>query len=148
MQAEDQQTLELQNAEVKGWFTVTLRMVKARYMQLVHSPGRSGEGLDSIKSRTRESYGEIDSGSFSFNRYLIFIHKGAGRGMGGTKGSQWTDIHGNARSTDPHSLGKMNTGSRHAEEWLNPVLDEQVPQLADIVAKFKTDAVINQIQIK
>jgi hypothetical protein len=42
----------------------------------------------------------------------------------------------------------MNTGNRHAEDWLNPVLDQQVPKLADIVASFKADLAVKQIQIK
>jgi hypothetical protein len=137
-----------QNLAVAGWFTETLRAVKARYMQLIRSPGRSGDGLDSLQTRTRQSYGEIDSGAFKFERYLIFAHKGAGKGMGGSKGSHWVDAHGVTKTTNPLSLGKMNTGSRHAEEWLNPVLDDQVPKLADIVAGFKADRAIKAIQIQ
>jgi hypothetical protein len=137
-----------QNAAVAGWFAATLRQIKTRYMQMIHSANRSGDGLDSLRSSTSKSYGEIDRGGFKFERYLIFAHKGAGKGQGGSKGSQWYDPHGVLKSTNPLSLGKMNTGSRRAEEWLNPVLDDEVPKLADIVADFKANAVIKQIQIK
>ncbi len=137
-----------QNEAVAGWFTGTLRAVRTRYMQLIHGPGRSGDGLDSLKMTTHKSYGEIDGGAFRFARYLIFPHKGAGKGMGGNVGSRWMDTHGNMKTTNPLSMGKMNTGSRHAEPWLNPVLDEEVPKLADIVAGFKADQAIKAIQIK
>jgi hypothetical protein len=137
------QDIELQNSEVQAWFTDTLRAVKARYTQLIHNPGRG-----SISGSTHSSYGEIDRVSFRFKRYLIYVHKGAGRGQGGSKGSQWTDPHGNKRSTNPLSFGKMNTGRRHAEEWLNPVLDTEVPKLADIVANCQANAVVKAIRIK
>ena len=148
MQNPDSGNIAAQNTAVSGWFNNVLRQIKSRYMQLVHGKNRSGDVLDSLKSSTHKSYGEIDRGSFKFNRYLVFIHKGAGAGMGGSKGSQWYSPHGELKSTNPLSLGKMNTGSRRAEEWLNPVLDDEVPKLADIVADFKADAAIKQIQIK
>lgn len=148
MQQPDQIDIEAQNAAVRKWFSDTLQDIKNRYISLVQSPGRSGDGLDSLKSRTYQSAGEIDHGGFKFDRYLIFIHKGAGRGFGGSRGSTWYDPHGLQRSTNPASLGKMNTGSRHAEEWMNPVLDEDVPKLADIIAGFKADLAVKQIQIK
>ena len=144
----DEVNLEAQNVAVADWFREFYQATKNRYMSLIKSPNRSGEGLDSLKIATRSSYGEIDSGSLKFERYLIFAHKGAGKGMGGAKGSSWTDPHGMRVTTNPLSLGKMNTGNRHEEPWLNPVLDEQIPRLADIVADFKADAAIKQIQIK
>ncbi len=137
-----------QNAGVKSWFDTTFRLIKMRYMELVQSKDRSGEGLDTLRMRTRQSYGEIDSGSLNFKRYLVWVHKGAGRGQGGSKGSKWIGPDGQLKKTNPLSFGKMNSGTRHAEEWLNPVLDEQVPKLANIVAGFKADAAIKQIQIK
>ncbi|WP_374949639.1 hypothetical protein [Mucilaginibacter sp.] len=143
-----QDNINAQNAAVKQFWSETLQAVKNRYMAMVQSTGRSGDGLDSLKGGTRKSYGEIDSMYIRFNRYLVWLHKGAGKGKGGSKGSTWTDKNGIRRRTNPASFGKMNTGSRHAEEWLNPVMDKQLPKLADIVAGFKADAAVNQIQIK
>jgi hypothetical protein len=140
--------LPQQNAAVKGWFASTFKLVKTRYMALITSPKRSGDGLDHLKMNTKVHYGEVDQGSIAFDRYLVWVHKGAGRGFGGNKGSTWFGPNGEKKSTNPHSFGKMNTGTRQAEEWLNPVLEAEVPKLADIVAGFKADAAVKQIQIK
>jgi hypothetical protein len=140
--------IEEQNILVKEWFAETLQHLKNRYISFTHSINRSGEGLDSLKFTTRSHFGVIDQGGFSFERHLIFMHKGAGKGKGGAKGSKWYDPHGQIKTTNPLSLNKMNTGNRHEEPWLNPVLDEDVPKLADIVAGFKADLAVKQIQIK
>lgn len=146
--AEELNNVQAQNTEVRGWFKDTMTRIKYRYMALIRSPERSGDGLDNLKHSTKSHYGEVIGGGFRFDRYLVFVHKGAGKGHGGSKGSTWLDAHGQRRRTNPKSFGKMNTGARQAEEWLNPVLDEEVPKLADIVAGFKADAAIKQIQIQ
>ncbi|MBS7565067.1 hypothetical protein KHS38_11690 [Mucilaginibacter sp. Bleaf8] len=140
--------LNAQNNAVKGWFGTTYRKIKGRYMRLVTSANRSGDSLDRLKYKTKSKYGEVDQGGFIFDRHLVFVHKGAGKGHGGTKGSSWIGPNGERKRTNPNSFGKMNTGERQAEEWLNPVLEEEVPKLADIVAGFKADAAVKQIQIK
>lgn len=137
-----------QNEGVKAWSRATFQEIKNRYMRFVKSPERSGDGLDNLKANSGSRYGEIDRVGFKFNRYLVFVHKGAGRGHGGLKGSVWTDRFGKQKKTRSGSLGKMNTGTRREEPWLNPVLDERIPELADIVAGFKADAVVKAIQIK
>ena len=140
--------LPAQNAAVKAKWSEIVQAAKNRYMQLVTSTGRSGDGLDSFKGNTRSEYGEVTSMGLRFNRYLIYLHKGAGKGRGGSKGSSWTSAKGIQRRTNPASFGKMNSGSRKAKEWLNPVLDEKIPELADVVAGFKADIAVKQIQIK
>jgi hypothetical protein len=140
--------ISAQNAAVTGWANTTLQQVKNRYMQLVHGDKCSGDGLDSLKMRTYQHYGEIDGIGFKFDRYLIFVHKGANKGHGGAKGSTWTDAHGVLKRTNPLSLGKMNTGNSLEKPWLNPVMDDQVPKLADIVADFKAELALKQVQIK
>lgn len=113
-----------------------------------HGDKRSGDGLDSLKMKTHQTMGEIDGSGFKFNRYLVFVHKGAGRGFGGAKGSKWIGPDGKLKSTMATSLGKMNSGSHKAEPWLNPVLDAEVPKLADMEAGFQADNAIKAIQIK
>ncbi|RYE07719.1 MAG: hypothetical protein EOP44_03175 [Sphingobacteriaceae bacterium] len=142
------ENLQQQNAEVKSWSETTFREIKSRYLATIRGAKRSGDGFDSLKVKTRMTDGEISQVGFGYNRYLIFVHKGASRGHGGTKGSKWYDKLGRQRSTDPKSFGKMNTGSSRAKEWLNPVLDKEVPKLADIVAGFKAQAAIDLIKIK
>jgi hypothetical protein len=111
------------------------------------SPGPS---VPKIKHRLRQSSGVIDVVSFRFPRSLIWPHKGAGKGMGGSKGSVWYDKLGMKRTTDPNSFGKMGTGNRVAKEWFNSVMeaDTGVDELATIVAEESADSIVNNILIK
>jgi len=134
------------NVDVRSWAGSTLKEIKNQYSGMVN--GQSGNGMKSFKFSSGKSFGEINRISFGFNRYLVFVHKGAGKGKGGSKGSSWINKSGNKVTTNPGSLGKMNTGQRKSKEFLNPVLERKLPILADIVAGFKADQVVKAIQIK
>ncbi len=114
---------------------------------MINSRHRSGDGLDSIKISYGRRYGDIERIGFKFMRHLIFVHKGAGRGMGGSKGSSWVTSSGQRKKTNQRSLGKMNRGNRLAKRWLSPVLDREVPKLADEVMRANLNAVVNAIEI-
>lgn len=133
---------------IKYWGTTTLQSVKSRYISLIRSSNRSGEGLDSIKIRYKESYGEIDQVNFKFDRHLIFVHKGAGKGVGGSKGTSWISAKGVRKKTAASSLNKIGTGKRKSKLWLNPVLDAAVPKLADQLTEIKIEHALKAIDIK
>lgn len=135
-----------QNTGVKQWAGSSLKEIKNSYSSMVGT--QSGVGSKSLRMRTGQSFGEINRISFGLSRYLVFVHKGAGSGMGGNKGSSWLNSIGVKISTKSASLGKMNTGNRKAKEFFNPVIDAQVPKLADIVAGFKGDLAVKTIKIK
>jgi len=82
----------------------------------------------SIRSKTRENLGEIDTITFSFERHGVFVHKGVSRGY---------PIRGGGSIKNPS--GK----SRVAIEWFNPVLDKDFPELANRIAEINADAVLN-----
>lgn len=113
-----------QNEAVQEWNRETFSQIRNRYMSLINSPKRSGDGLDSLKYTLSKSFGEIYRVQYPFNRYLIFVHKGVGKGR-------------------PIGSNKVRP-----KPWLTPVLDEQVPKLADIVAAFKSDAAVKRLDIK
>ncbi|MBB2149186.1 hypothetical protein [Pedobacter gandavensis] len=139
------ENIEQLNTGVKNWGGQTIQEIKSSYDSLVS--GKSGDGKKSLKLRTRKNFGEIEQLIFGFSRYLVWIHKGASKGHGGAKGSTW--FHNGARvKTNPNSFGKMDTQSRVKKEFMNPVLDKQLPKLADVVAGFKADQAIKSIQIK
>lgn len=98
---------------------------------------QEGKLVNSIKPSTRQSYGEIDTISFSFERHGIFLHKGVGRG--------WEMTGKVVRRT---AKGKMENGGRNAVEWFNPVIDKNVPDLADQIATVNADAVVNAAKLK
>ena len=82
----------------------------------------------SIRSKTREHFGELDTITFSFERHGVFVHKGVGRGY---------PIKGRGFIKNPS--GK----TRVAVEWFNPVLDQTMPELANRIAEINADAVLN-----
>jgi protoheme ferro-lyase len=80
--------------------------------------------------------------AFSFARYGVWVEKGAGRGHGGKVGSTWRDKHGTRKRTNPKSLGKMDTGARTAAPWLNPPIDDLLPQLEQTVTDTYAQAIV------
>ena len=98
---------------------------------------QEGKLVNSIKPSTKQSFGEIDTITFSFERHGIFVHKGVGRG--------W-EMKGKLVSRT--AKGKMQNGGRNSVEWFNPVIDKNAPVLADQIAKINADAVLNATKLK
>ena len=92
--------------------------------------------VNSIKPSTKQSFGEIDTISFSFERHGIFVHKGVGRG--------WKM---NGKFVSRTAKGKMQNGGRNTVEWFNPVIDRNAPVLADQIAVINADAVLNATKL-
>jgi hypothetical protein len=142
------------NNKVNAWAKTTEKEFVAvgGYMGIDHRPDSPSQGasLPKIKSSQRYEDGAVNLIRFKFRRSLIWTHKGAGKGRGGTKGSKWTDKYGNQKSTDPKSFGKMGTGGRTAKPFFNSVLngDRGVNTLADIAAEELGDAIVNNLFIK
>jgi hypothetical protein len=143
-----------QNDRVTDWSIRTENNLKGRSNALgikhrSNSPS-AGPSVPKIKHRLRQSLGVIDMVSYRFPRQLIWTHKGAGKGMGGTTGSVWYDRLGIKHTTNPESFGKMGTGGRVAKEWLNSVMEapDGVDELATIVAEESANGIVNNILIK
>ncbi len=101
----------------------------------------------SIKPRLYKAKNKDISGiGFSFRREGIYVHKGAGRGMGGQKGSSWLDKYGVRKKTNPESLGKLATGNRVAKPWFD-ALDNDLQELSDIVAENYAGRAVNTTQL-
>jgi hypothetical protein len=98
---------------------------------------QEGKLVNSIKPSTKQSYGEIDTISFSFERHGIFVHKGVGRG--------WKM---NGKLVTRTAKGKMTNGGRNSVEWFNPVIDRNAPVLADHIAIVNANAVLNATKLK
>lgn len=104
-----------------------------------------------------DKYGIINQLGFSFPRHGIYIHKGAGRGQGGTIGSNWTKLKningievstGIVKHTNPNSLNaSQGTGNRNAFEWFDPVIRNRLPELADIVTRYFDTMLIDATRI-
>ena len=104
-----------------------------------------------------DKYGIINQLGFSFPRHGIYIHKGAGRGQGGTIGSNWTKLKningiavstGIVKHTNPNSLNaSQGTGTRNDFEWFDPVIRNRLPELMDIVTRYFDTMLIDATRI-
>jgi hypothetical protein len=90
----------------------------------------------SISSKTRQSYGAIDTVTFQFERHGVFVHKGVGRGYNASGGF--------VVRTAKHPAVRP----RVAVDWFNPVLDKNIPELANRIAEVNADAAINAARMK
>ena len=109
----------------------------------------SGE-LSKIKYKLlrKDTTGVYTRIRFIFPRYGVFIHKGASRGHGGSKGSQWKNKKDITIRTDEKSLGKMNRGSRRAKEWFNDVIENYVDILLQKLQQYFISIAFSGLKIK
>lgn len=146
--------LDKYNDAIADWDQQSNADVKKRASgyNIIHrsdSPSR-GSSINKFRSRTFKQDGAIVRISKVFPRSLIYPHKGAGKGMGGTKGSRWVDKYGKQKSTNPASLGKMGTGNRQEKPFINDSLDgpHGVEELATVAAEHLGDALVGSLFIK
>lgn len=132
------------NKDVRGWTADTKRKVKREILQMTAK--YSGQGYAKQEAKTKLYAGEASKITFSFPYYMVFVHKGAGRGYGGNKSKKFTNAKGGKNDTNPLSMGKMGAGKRKAKPWFNPVIESQFPVLADLIADYHTDKVFLQMQ--
>lgn len=131
------------NRNVSDWSRDTLRKTRNRVLRLCLNVG---PGYDNQKVATKKYNGEANKITFSFPYYMVFVHKGAGRGYGGIKSGLFTRANGAKGVTNKLSFGKMGTGKRVAKPWFNPVLEEQFPFLAELVNNYHHEKIILNIQ--
>lgn len=121
-------------------------------MNIQHVP-RSPSNKESL-SAIREKYG-YDAGAINridfvnVSRSLIYTTKGAGKGLGGIKGSNWITARGERKKTNPASKGKA-PGNRKKKPFITAVLDDEggVEKLADIVTEHQADAIVKNVIVK
>lgn len=135
--------VSLFNQQVQGWSNETKRKMKLRTLQLVLS---IGPGHDQQKVSVRKYFGEASKIQFAFPYYMVFVHKGAGRGYGGSKTGLFTTRTGRKGVTNKLSMGKMGTGKRKPKPWFNPVLEERFPALSEIIAAYHGGKVVANIE--
>ena len=136
-------TLAEYNGEVAGFTRDTTRKLKNRVLRLVLN---IGHGYDDLKGSVRKTLGEANKISFTFPYYMVFVHKGAGRGYGGSKSGKFTNKFGGKSITSSSSKGKMGTGKRVAKPWFNPVIEESFPELEEIITDYRGEKIILNIQ--
>jgi len=136
--------VDIYNREVSNWARDTRLKLKKEFIQL--TAVYSGQGKEGVNVKTAKYAGEASKISFAFPYYLVFVHKGAGRGYGGSISKQFTNSSGGKSKTSATSSGKMGTGKRVAKPWFNPIVENQFPDLANIIVDYHGDKVIARIQ--
>lgn len=146
--------LDKYNDEIQQWADdmKPAFQAKASGYGIKHRPDSpsTSPSINKFKNRFFSKDGAIERVSISFPRTLIYTHKGAGKGRGGTKGSRWTDKYGNKKTTNPKSFGKMATGGRVAKPFINDALEapDGVDKLATIAAENLGDVLAGSLFIK
>lgn len=139
------------NREVKFWTKDAHRKMRNEVLRLVLN---IGPGYENFYSATSQYSGEVNKIGFSFPYYMVFVHKGAGRGYGGNgflNGKRklinaFTKADGSKGTTNPSSVGKMGTGRRKPKPFFNPILEAKLPELGDIITDYKGTKAIDRIQ--
>jgi hypothetical protein len=137
--------IEQQNYAVLKWLPKVRRVLvsKAKMFtqgknvpMVTRGPRVEHKLANSINTKTRKDFGEIDTISFSFERHGVFVHKGVGRGYKMSSGVVTRTAKGPV------------TILRKPVDWFNPVLDGYIPELADNIAKLNANAVLNIARAK
>lgn len=143
--SQNKERLEQFNDDIKGWSINTTRQLRTNVRLLVKKDEKLSQ---SIEPNIYLKKGESERIGFSFVREGVYIHRGAGNGQGGFRGgSKWTDKYGKLKQTNPLSFFKMGQGNRTPILWFDPIIQKNLPALADIVAEYAGDMQIDATQI-
>lgn len=137
-------TTENYNKNVRSWNQVTTRKMKKEILRM--TAVYSGQAQRAPKSQVRTYMGEASRISWAFPYYMVFVHKGAGRGYGGSKTGLFTRADGRKGKTNKLSMGRMGTGRRQAKPWFNPIVEERFPELAAIIAQYHAGKVLANME--
>jgi hypothetical protein len=111
-----------------------------------------GELVRSLTGITKKDFGQIESIVYNFNRYGVFFHKGVGRGyvMSGGKVIRGHKVDSKILRNRQDRPAVIRTGEvkREPKEWFNPILDREVPHLADMVTEMRADMALDAAIIK
>jgi hypothetical protein len=140
----DDFNLEKYNEDVKRQAFNTRRRIKSMAMRMtvrgktqLLKEVKSARARNAMMRRIKEDvvlsrgiftnfgkvYGEIDRIGYKFPLHGIYLHHGVSRG---------------------HPAGNP----RKRKDWFNRILDDDIPKLADVVAKHYADAALNSTRMK
>lgn len=139
-----QNNTEIYNRDVRSWNRNTTRKMKLEILRM--TAVYSGQARRAPQSRVRTYQGEASRISWAFPYYMVFVHKGAGRGYGGSKTGLFTRADGGKGRTNKLSMGRMGTGRRKAKPWFNPVIEKQFPELAALIADYHASKVVANME--
>lgn len=134
--AQDKKSMQEFNKKVEEWSEKSKLALRVSIKSLVKRDVYLSDSLKANLYYDTRYAREVSRVGFSFAREGIYIHKGAGRGQGGVIGGRWIDRFGSQKSRSPESAGLQGQGNRKPIPWFDPVIENRLPQLADLVADY------------
>lgn len=145
--AKDKQALNEFNKDVEDWSEQSKQALRISINSMVKRNVYLSDSLKANVYYDSKYAKEASRVGFSFAREGIYIHKGAGRGQGGYIGGRWIDRYGTQKTRASSSAGLQGTGNRKPIRWFDPVIDNRLPQLADLVSNYSATMQINATNI-
>lgn len=141
--AQDKQAMQEFNRNVEEWSEKSKIALRSSIKTLVRRDVYLSDSLKAYLYYDTKYGREVSRVGFSFAREGIYIHKGAGRGQGGIIGGRWIDKYGRQRSRSTESAGLQGHGNRKPIPWFDPVIENRMTQLADLVSEYSATMQIN-----
>lgn len=138
VRGQDQVRVKEFNDAVVAWTIHVTRRLKTNVRAMVRNDNKLSDSINPNVYYDKRFGKEVNRIGFSFAREGIYIHKGAGKGQGGMHGSTWRDIYGVEKKTLSSSLMKQGSGNRKPVEWFDPIIEQELPKLAAIVANYSS----------
>lgn len=155
----DKEAARLQNELIEQWapkVRTALKGSAARFndgktqsfVMRHNGDQREGKLANSIKYQPKKSFGDIYGVSFKFERHGIFVYKGTGRSYS-AKGGQLRRSNAflkkthNNKEMSLHEKINARTINRQPVDWFNPIIVQNLPELANRLAEIRADAVLN-----
>jgi hypothetical protein len=141
------------NERVAWWGTATGMKIRGAIKSL-SSKGK-GELLRSFRNKTAKFYGEIDKISYVFERHGVFWHKGVGRAhmmtggvvVRGYKPGKVLTAYALAKNRVAKPMIVKGAINRKPVEWFNPIVEDNIEKLANMVAEMRADQAVNATKI-
>lgn len=124
------------NEAIKNWGHRSFRDLQREIFKL--RIGQSGDGSASLNWKSYQRYGSIDRLQFKFEKYMVYVHKGVGRGWPISR------VKANAAAWSAASAGKR----RVPKPWFNNVIEKNLQDLANTAAYHKAEIAAKRLTIK
>jgi hypothetical protein len=151
--------IDARNAAVRGWGKAQIQPLRAE-INALGIKSYTGQMRRFLRDRYYKSADKINGIGYKMPRHAVFVHKGVGRGypisvvQGRALGSSKQSIKKalsekgyNKAAISKFTSAGLNGKRRTPKAWFNPIMDRNIPKLADAVAKHDADIVAKNIFI-
>lgn len=155
-----QKIYDARNNAIRAWFA-TQKPLLTTEAKALGIATYSGDFYRMLKAKTYMRQQKIIGGGFGMPRHAIYVHKGVGRGYpievaGGqsitrTKAAQKLTDRGYNKTAIANTLAVSMAGKKNKKRkpkgWFNPIIDRNLPVLANVVASHDADIIATNIFI-